>query len=152
MVNFIRDVKSISLLFALMIIAASCKSQKVNSSKTMLEVIFADGFMKESVDFSIGKTLVLKNAPLSSDESDGVTSAWVHLKKDKGRFYFVSTQNQEMRQIQIDNPEKIGLSIEYKAKSISFDIEVKKGTYVIISSSQNGKLIYTQKIENPVFD
>ena len=145
----------IKKLIIILILTTSCKSQNVNSNnnkdKVIWSILFADGFKKSYVDLSLNEQKIIENGYLDSDESDGVTSTWLRITKEKDGYYVSTSQEKTLKSIDLKIDE-ITLSIIYKGVQTKFKIKKNDGKFVLISNEGENRISISQRKSQPVFD
>ncbi|KFF02753.1 hypothetical protein [Flavobacterium hydatis] len=144
----------IKKLILILVLVASCKSQNVplknSKDKDVWSILFADGFKEDHVDLFLNGQEVIKNGYLYSDESDGVTTLWIRIIKEKGGFYISNFQEKTLKPMNLKIDE-IELNLIYKGVNKKNKFKKNDGKFLIIRDNGKGELIISQSKKQLLF-
>lgn len=144
----------IKKLILILVLAASCKSQNIplknSSDKVVWSILFADGFKDDHVDLFLNGQEVIKNGYLISDESDGVTTMWLRIIKEKDGFYISNFQEKTLKPMNLKIDE-IELNFIYKGVNEKNKFKKNDGKFLIIRDDGKGELLISQSKKQPIF-
>ena len=135
-------------LFILVSCNSKVKDEQIQDN-ILFEIIFADGFKSDLIEFKVNQDFIIKST-LTSDESDGLTSLAYKILKKGDKIVLINSY-EENKMHYVKNHKILTLSVFYKAELFDFQIDKTKGKYILIESTTN-KIQYTQQSKKPLFD
>mgnify|MGYP003577482363 CR=1 FL=1 len=146
------------LILLLLLSVASCKSQNVNldkykknKDKVIWSILFTDGFKNDYADLLLNDQKIIKNGYLNSDESDGVTSVWFRITKEKKGYYLWTSQEKTLKAINLKRDEII-INVVYKGEDKKIELKRDNGKFVLISKNLGDELVISQRKTHLQFD